>query len=212
MSSSKKVTKTPATSATVPATSATVPEVTKTETTEETAPAVAAPTTTSGQMKNPFTDLIKSKEVDIKRNREELISLKDDEKWFKKEFTELAKIRKKKEAKALANADKPVKKPSGFAMECELSVELSSFLHLPAKSSLTRPAVHKLVTNYIKEKNLEDEKSRKIIHPDAALAKILGVSDKPDEIVTYLNLQHYLKHHFVKNAEAVQAAPKPVVN
>lgn len=158
----------------------------------------------TGQTRNPFSELIKNKESDIKRIREELNSLKDMEKWFKKEFTELAKIRKKKEAKALANADKPTKKPSGFAMECELSDELSTFLGLPKKSSLTRPAVHKLVTNYIKEKNLEDDKSRKIIHPDPALAKVLGVADKPNEVVTYLNLQHYLKHHFVKHSDAAQ--------
>lgn len=162
---------------------------------EEVAPAPVVP---KDQVKNPFTELIKSKEADIKRNREELASLKEEEKWFRKEFAELSKLRKKKADKAAANADKPVKKPSGFAMECELSEELSTFLGLAKGTSLTRPAVHKLVTNYIKEHKLEDEKSRKIIHPDAALGKILGVTDKPDDIVTYLNLQHYLKHHFVK--------------
>jgi chromatin remodeling complex protein RSC6 len=168
-----------------------VPEVVS----EDTAPAPVVP---KDQVKNPFTELIKSKEADIKRNREELASLKDEEKWFRKEFAELSKLRKKKADKAAANADKPVKKPSGFAMECELSEELSTFLGLAKGTSLTRPAVHKLVTNYIKEHKLEDEKSRKIIHPDGALGKILGVTDKPDDVVTYLNLQHYLKHHFVK--------------
>lgn len=164
-------------------------------------PVEDAPQKDATSLKNPFTELIKNKEADIKRNREELASLKDEEKWFKKEFAELNKLRKKKAEKAAANADKPVKKPSGFAMECELSEELSTFLKLAKGTSLTRPAVHKLVTNYIKENKLEDEKSRKIIHPDAALGKILGVTDKPDDVVTYLNLQHYLKHHFVKSSK-----------
>lgn len=182
-------------------TAPTAPVDTTTTTTSE---VVEAPVV-KDQVKNPFTELIKSKEADIKRNREELASLKEEEKWFRKEFAELSKLRKKKADKAAANADRPVKKPSGFAMECELSEELSTFLNLPKGTSLTRPAVHKLVTNYIKEHKLEDEKSRKIIHPDAALGKVLGVTDKPDDVVTYLNLQHYLKHHFVK---AVKEAVK----
>jgi chromatin remodeling complex protein RSC6 len=77
-----------------------------------------------------------------------------------------------------------------------ISDELSSFMGLPAKSQKSQTDVTKFVSNYVKTHNCFDPNFKRRIIPDAKLAKLLRVKDGQE--VTYLNLQSFLKVHFLK--------------
>ena len=79
-----------------------------------------------------------------------------------------------------------------------LSDELASFMGLPAKSQASQTQVTKYVSDYVKSHNCYDPSNKRRIVPDAKLSKLLRVKD--GEVVTYLNLQTFLKVHFVKTA------------
>lgn len=77
-----------------------------------------------------------------------------------------------------------------------LSDELCSFMGLPAKSQRSQTDVTKYVSTYVKSHNCFDPSFKRRILPDAKLGKLLRVSDGQE--VTYLNLQSFLKVHFLK--------------
>jgi chromatin remodeling complex protein RSC6 len=77
-----------------------------------------------------------------------------------------------------------------------LSDELSAFMGLPAKSLKSQTDVTKFISGYVKSHNCFDPTFKRRILPDAKLAKLLRVTDKDE--VTYLNLQSFLKVHFLK--------------
>ena len=79
-----------------------------------------------------------------------------------------------------------------------LTDELSAFMGLPAKSQRSQTDVTKFVSQYVKSHNCFDPNFKRRIIPDAKLGKLLRVKDGQE--VTYLNLQSFLKVHFVKPA------------
>lgn len=79
-----------------------------------------------------------------------------------------------------------------------LSDELATFMGLPAKSQRSQTDVTKFVSQYVKSNGCFDPAHKRRIVPDAKLSKLLRVKD--DQEVTYLNLQKFLKAHFVKTA------------
>jgi chromatin remodeling complex protein RSC6 len=79
-----------------------------------------------------------------------------------------------------------------------ISDELASFMGLPAKSQRSQTDVTKFVSTYVKTHNCFDPNFKRRIIPDAKLAKLLRVKDGQE--VTYLNLQSFLKVHFLKPA------------
>lgn len=81
-----------------------------------------------------------------------------------------------------------------------ISDELSTFMGLPAKSQKSQTDVTKFVSQYVKAHNCFDPNFKRRIIPDAKLAKLLRVKDSQE--VTYLNLQSFLKVHFLKPATA----------
>lgn len=74
--------------------------------------------------------------------------------------------------------------------------ELASFMGLPPKSQRSQTDVTKFISTYVKTHNCFDPNFKRRIIPDAKLAKLLRVKDGQE--VTYLNLQSFLKVHFVK--------------
>ena len=90
--------------------------------------------------------------------------------------------------------------PSGFAKPGLISDELCDFLGQPHGSEMARTEVTKLLTVYIKDNSLQDQKNKRIIHPDDKLGALLNVG--PDDNVTYFNLQKYMKPHFPKKVTA----------
>jgi chromatin remodeling complex protein RSC6 len=81
-----------------------------------------------------------------------------------------------------------------------LTDELCSFMGLPAKSQRSQTDVTKFVSTYVKSHNCFDPNFKRRIIPDTKLGKLLRVKDGQE--VTYLNLQSFLKVHFVKPAVA----------
>jgi chromatin remodeling complex protein RSC6 len=74
--------------------------------------------------------------------------------------------------------------------------ELATFMGLPAKSQRSQTDVTKFISTYVKEHKCFDPSFKRRIIPDAKLGKLLRVKDGQE--VTYLNLQSFLKVHFIK--------------
>lgn len=108
------------------------------------------------------------------------------------------------------NADKSSKRkknaksrPSGFEKPTLISDELALFFGKELGTLMARTDVSKQIHEYVVQQKLQNEKNRRIIHPDAKLKKLLNVNN--DEL-TYFNLQKYLKFHFQKEAAPVVKA------
>jgi chromatin remodeling complex protein RSC6 len=74
--------------------------------------------------------------------------------------------------------------------------ELASFMGLPAKSQRSQTDVTKFISTYVKTHSCFDPNFKRRIIPDAKLGKLLRAKDGQE--VTYLNLQSFLKVHFIK--------------
>lgn len=74
--------------------------------------------------------------------------------------------------------------------------ELATFMGLPAKSQRSQTDVTKFISTYVKAHSCFDPNFKRRIIPDAKLGKLLRVKDGQE--VTYLNLQSFLKVHFIK--------------
>ena len=111
--------------------------------------------------------------------------LKSLEKKMNKEKRNFERLIRKKKAR---------KKPSGFAMPCNLSDELCAFMNIDKGSQLPRTDVTKYVNNYIKKKELQDPNNRSIILCDDKLLKLLRINS--DDKLTYFNLQKFMNIHY----------------
>jgi chromatin remodeling complex protein RSC6 len=69
-------------------------------------------------------------------------------------------------------------------------------MQLAAGSQRSQTEVTKFVANYVKANSCFDPANKRRIIPDGVLSRLLKVTDK--DTVTYLNLQSYLKIHFLK--------------
>jgi chromatin remodeling complex protein RSC6 len=88
----------------------------------------------------------------------------------------------------------PNRPPSGFAKPGPVSDELRAFLKLGKDELISRTQVTRRITEYCKEHNLQKEEDKRTIHPNAALKKLLRT--KKDELVTFFNLQKFMKVHY----------------
>ena len=107
------------------------------------------------------------------------------------------------------NADKSTKRkknaktrPSGFEKPTPISDELAVFFGKELGSLMARTEVSKQIHEYVMTQKLQNEKNRRIIHPDPKLKQLLNVNN--DEL-TYFNLQKYLKFHFKKDVVVAKA-------
>ena len=85
---------------------------------------------------------------------------------------------------------------NAFLKPRNISDELAKFMSLPAKSQASQTQVTKFISTYVKEHGCFDPNFKRRIVPDAALGKLLRAKDGQE--VTYLNLQSFLKVHFIK--------------
>jgi chromatin remodeling complex protein RSC6 len=113
-------------------------------------------------------------------------------KALSKEYERMKKTVDKTERKR-ANART---NPNGFAKPAKITDEMHEFLGVPKGTEISRTDVTRRVNAYIKEHNLYNPTNKRIILPDDKLRKILGV--KPDQEVTFFNLQRFLSASFVK--------------
>jgi len=123
-----------------------------------------------------------------------LTSMKSDYKTLEKTVArELKQASKKSGRNRKTSANK---NPSGFVKPTKISDELIKFLGKEAGTEMSRVEVSKEINNYINEHKLKDEKCGRQINPDAKLSKLLKINK--DEVLTFFNLQRYLKIHFIK--------------
>ena len=123
-----------------------------------------------------------------------LSSMKADYKLLEKSVSrELKAATKSKKAKKASSGNR---QPSGFVKPSVISDELIKFLGKEAGTMMSRVEVSKGINAYITANNLKDKTSGRQINPDAKLATLLKIGK--DEVLTYFNLQKYLKIHFIK--------------
>lgn len=166
--------------------------------------------TDATSMKQRFEAMIKSKQNlmnDLKREIQELRKMQRDHEHAVKEAS------KKSKKKKSQSDDSTPRKPSGFASPVVVSDDLYSFLGqfgVKKGDPIARTDVTRHITNYIKEKDLQNPEHRREIVPDAALKKLFGPAIEPKDpndansplVYTYLKLQRYLSPHFPKKATA----------
>lgn len=179
---------TPATSATSPAPKAvkeTAPvpapaPVPAKEVVAETAPAVSEEST---------LDVLEQKvNALLALAKEALVALK----VAKKDVEKMKKVAEKAERKR-ANARTS---PSGFAKPAKISDELCGFLAVAKGTEMSRTDVTRHINQYVKANKLFKQDNKRVILPNPALKKLLGCKDT--DVVTYFNLQRWLKGHFLR--------------
>ena len=90
---------------------------------------------------------------------------------------------------------------NGFNKPLEVSDKLRAFLKLAADEKISRSQVTKRINEYVTLNNL---KAGQVINLDATLKDLLT---PPEGInVTFLNIQKYINHHYIK----AEPAPKKV--
>lgn len=99
------------------------------------------------------------------------------------------KTEEKPAAKSKTKTVKKKKTATRTQAGYELSPELSEIV---GSKSLSRPETTKKVWEYIKENNLQDPKNKRLIRPDAKLAKVFGSKDPLD----MMKLAGVLNKHF----------------
>jgi hypothetical protein len=120
------------------------------------------------------------------------------EKSIQKELKAAAKSggRKRKEG--------VVRKASGFFTPSGISEDMLKFLGKEPGTIMSRNEVGKEINAYINAHNLKDPANGRQINADAKLAKLLKLAK--GDVLTYFNLQRYLKIHFFKVAPPAAVA------
>lgn len=161
---------------------------------------VVAPAQTSDALLSSLTEQLKALSTEFtSRVREAVKATQEAAKAAKKEARDSKKKRKvdpstmTPEQKAAWEARRA---NNAFLKQKPLSPELASFMGIKAGEKRSQTEVTKFISEYVKSHNCYDPTFKRRIIPNAALAKLLRVDDKTE--VTYLNLQKFLKVHFVK--------------
>jgi chromatin remodeling complex protein RSC6 len=109
-----------------------------------------------------------------------------------------------KELKTNKKIDNPVivktkKAPSGFAKPTKVTKELCAFMDKPEGTEIARTEVTKVLVNYIKTNNLQEQTvdSKNKIVPDDKLIILLGLNMEEANELNYFNLQKYMNKHFI---------------
>lgn len=102
------------------------------------------------------------------------------------------------------------RKPSGFVRPTLISDELAAFLSVPSGTEMARTDVSKEINLYIRTNSLQDKANGRQINADERLTVLLNV--QPGDVLTYFNLQKYMKHHFIKTVvPAVDTTSDPTL-
>ena len=172
------------------------------------APAAAAPVVVAAATETRTADaVLTSLQETLKALKSDMASrltavshdLVEVSKAVKRELRD-SKRRRKVDPATLSPEERAVwearRKTNAFLKPRLLTDEMCTFMGLPAKSQRSQTDVTKFVSAYVKQHNCFDPKFKRRIMPDTKLAKLLRTKDKDE--VTYLNLQSFLKVHYVK--------------
>ena len=164
------------------------------------APVVVESTETSEVQLAALGEKLKALGADLQtRLREATKAVQDAIKAAKREARD-GKKKKRKDPKDMTPEELKVwearRANNAFLVQRPLTDELAAFMGLKSGDKRSQTEVTKFISGYVKQHNCFDPNFKRRILPNAALAKLLRVSDKDE--VTYLNLQSFLKVHFKK--------------
>ena len=111
-------------------------------------------------------------------------SCQDDSKGVYRTFRQLDKQSRQRK-----------KKPQA---QLSLSKELEKFLRLDHGTKATKAEVMKMISSYIKEKNLQVETDKRRFTPNKELSKIFGVNVKKAKDMTFVEINKHVSHHLTK--------------
>jgi chromatin remodeling complex protein RSC6 len=166
------------------------------------APAAVEATESSDVILAGLAEKLKALSAELTtRVREATKSVADAIKATKREAREIKKKKKKNPADMTPEERKTWearRANNAFLVQRPLTDELCTFMGLKSGEKRSQTEVTKFISNYVKEHSCFDPTFKRRIVPNSVLAKLLRVSDKDE--VTYLNLQSFLKVHFIKTA------------
>jgi chromatin remodeling complex protein RSC6 len=128
-----------------------------------------------------------------------LIELRTLQKRSERELKAVQKAGNKRKQRNATRA------PSGFVKPTLISTQLADFLTRPHGTMIARTEVTREINAYIRANKLQDPTNGRKINPDAKLKKLLTL--KPEDELTYFNLQRYMSQHFQKSTPAVAVVP-----
>jgi chromatin remodeling complex protein RSC6 len=165
-----------------------------------TVPVVAAEVRTSDAILTGLQESLRSLQTDVaSRLRAAIHEAQEALRVMKREVRD-NKRRRKVDPATLSPEDRAAwearRANNAFLKVRPLTPELCTFMGLPANSKRSQTDVTKFISGYVKSHNCFDPNFKRRILPDAKLGKLLRVTDKDE--VSYLNLQTYLKVHFLK--------------
>ena len=130
-----------------------------------------------------------------------ITKLETDQQVLLKKIAKMERANRKAEKEA--NPDRP-KRETAFTRPTILSEELCSFLDLPNGTKLARTEVTTRISKYVREKELSNPDNKREILLDAPLKSLMGV-----DVIQWLQMQKYLKPHFLPTPATDAAAAKP---
>lgn len=128
-----------------------------------------------------------------------LSEMKQQFRVLEKKTTRELKAAEKANAKRKRKAGN--RSPSGFVKPTLISNELASFLGKDQGTEMARTEVTREINAYIRKQGLQDKDNGRKINADRKLQTLLKL--KPNEELTYFNLQRYMSPHFAKANKAV---------
>lgn len=178
----------------------TVPVVSTPAPVVDAAPAVVAETRTAPEILAALQDTLKSLSSELtSRVRAAVHDAQEAVKAIKRDARD-SKKRRRKDPADMTPEEKATwearRANNAFLKLRPITDELATFMGLPSKSQKSQTDVTKYVSTYVKAHNCFDPNFKRRIIPDAKLGKLLRVKDGQE--VTYLNLQSFLKVHFIK--------------
>ena len=108
----------------------------------------------------------------------------------KREIRQLRKNQKKQRVK------KDPKKPNVFETDISISNQLCDFFEIPHGSKMSRNEVTHKLHKFCDDNNLMQKDNRRIIIVNDKLRPLLR-NYTPGEQITWLNIQSYIKHHYI---------------
>ena len=165
-------------------------------------PVVAAPSVTSETQLAALAETLKALSTDLStRVRDAVKAVQEAAKAAKREARD-SKKKKKVDPATMTTEQRAAwekrRANNAFLVQRPLTDELCHFMGLKSGETRSQTQVTKFISEYVKTHSCFDPSFKRRILPNAALAKLLRVGDKDE--VTYLNLQSFLKVHFIKTA------------
>ena len=166
-------------------------------------PAVAAPSVSSETQLAALAETLKALSTDLStRVRDAVKAVQEAAKSAKREARD-SKKKKKVDPATMTTEQRAAwekrRANNAFLVQRPLTDELCHFMGLKSGETRSQTQVTKFISEYVKTHSCFDPSFKRRILPNAALAKLLRVGDKDE--VTYLNLQSFLKVHFIKSAQ-----------